>query len=164
MKQTKIRDFTQGNITAQLITFALPLFLSNMLQVFYNMADMVIAGKVLGKAGTSAVAVGGDVSTFLTFIAMGFFSAGQVLIAKLVGSKRHEDIGRFVGTMAGFLLLCSLIISGLALIFQDVILTLMNTPVESYQGAASYSTVCMTVILHLRLQYRQRCSPGHGRF
>ena len=61
-QNSNIRDFTGGNITRQLVSFAWPLFLSNLLQVVYNMADMIIVGRVLGKAGTSAVAIGGDVS------------------------------------------------------------------------------------------------------
>lgn len=72
MSNTQIRDFTHGNITKQLVTFAWPLFLSNLLQVVYNMVDMIVVGHALGKTGTSAVAVGGDISAFLTFIAMGF--------------------------------------------------------------------------------------------
>ena len=143
MNNTHIRDFTHGNITKQLVTFAWPLFLSNLLQVVYNMVDMIIVGHVLGKAGTSAVAVGGDVSSFLTFIAMGFSSAGQVLIAKYIGSRETDKIGRFVGTMSGFLTVCALVISCIALIFQNGILHLMNTPVESYQGATDYSAICM---------------------
>ncbi len=147
--KTQIRDFTHGNITRQLIIFAAPLFLSNLLQVFYNMADMAIVGKVLGKVGTSAVSVGGDVSNFLTFFAMGFSSAGQVLIAKYIGMKQQDKIGRFVGTMSGFLLLASIIISTVALIFQDNILHLMNTPIEAYQGAADYSTICMAGLVFI---------------
>jgi len=143
MRQSQIRDFTQGNITKQLITFAWPLFLSNLLQVVYNMVDMIIVGHVLGKTGTSAVAVGGDISSLMTFVAIGFSSAGQVLIAKLIGRKETDKLGRFVGTMAGFLMTCALMISAVALVFQNGILRLMNTPAESYQGAVDYSAICM---------------------
>jgi len=143
MGATQIRDFTRGNITKQLVGFAWPLFLSNLLQVVYNMVDMIIVGKVLGKTGTSAVAVGGDVSAFLIFVAMGFSAAGQVLIAKYIGSKQSEKIGKFVGTMTGFLMVCAVLISAVALIFQNGILKLMNTPAESYAGAADYSATCM---------------------
>lgn len=149
MNRTQIRDFTQGNITSQLITFAWPLFLSNLLQVFYNMVDMIIVGRVLGKAGTSAVAVGGDISHFLAFIAMGFSSAGQVLIAKYVGSRQTEKLGRFVGTMGGFLAACAISLSILGLTFQNDILRLMNTPAESYAGAVAYSTVSMTGLVFI---------------
>jgi len=143
MHAKQIKDFTKGNITKQLILFACPLFLSNLLQVVYNMVDMIIVGHVLGKTGTSAIAVGGDVSAFLTFVAMGFSNAGQVLIAKYIGAKQQEKIGRFVGTMTGFLMLCAVLISSAALLLQDNILRLMNTPAEAYAGATSYSTICM---------------------
>ena len=142
-KNSHIRDFTEGNITKQLVVFSLPLFMSNLLQIVYNMVDMIIVGQALGKEGISAVSVGGDVSHFMTFVAMGFANAGQVLIAKYIGAKRQDKIGRFVGTMSGFLFSCALVISTVAVIFQDTILNLMNTPAESYQGAASYSFVCM---------------------
>ena len=149
MSGTQIRDFTRGNITSQLITFAWPLFLSNLLQVVYNMVDMIVVGHVLGKVGTSAVAVGGDVTNFLTFIAMGFANAGQVLIAKLIGSRQTHRLGRFVGTMCGFLLGCALVISIGALSFQDTILRLMNTPAEALEGAVAYSTVCMAGLVFI---------------
>ena len=143
MSGTQIKDFTQGNISKQFFTFAWPLFLSNLLQVVYNMVDMIVVGKVLGKAGLSAVAVGGDVSHFLTFISMGFASAGQVIIARYIGAGQRNKIGTFVGTMSSFLLVCAIGLSCAGLVFQDTILHLMNTPAEAYAGALSYSTISM---------------------
>ena len=75
-EKTKIKDFTHGDIMEQLVKFALPLFLSNLLQIVYSMVDMVIVGNRLGKVGISAVSVGGDVSHLLTFVAIGFANAG----------------------------------------------------------------------------------------
>ena len=147
--KTKIRDFTQGNITKQLVTFAFPLFLSNLLQVVYNMVDMIVVGHVLGKEGLSAVSVGGDVTHLLTFISMGFASAGQVLIARLIGGRQEEKIGRFVGTMCGFLFSCALMLTVLGLVFQPAMLRLMNTPAESLAGAQSYATVSMAGLLFI---------------
>ena len=147
--KTKIRDFTQGNITKQLVTFAFPLFLSNLLQVVYNMVDMIVVGHVLGKEGLSAVSVGGDVTHLLTFISMGFASAGQVLIARLIGGRQEEKIGRFVGTMCGLLFSCALTLTVLGLVFQPAMLRLMNTPAESLAGAQSYATVSMAGLLFI---------------
>lgn len=146
---THIKDFTKGNITDQLLHFAWPLFLSNLLQVFYNMADMIIVGHVHGKAGTSAVAVGGDISMLLTFVAMGFGSAGQVIIAKYIGRGKKDDLGKFVGTMAGFLGISAVVISILGLFFQNQLLKLMNTPSEAYKGAVAYSTICMVGLIFI---------------
>ena len=101
--KTLISDFTQGNIAKQLFTFATPLFLSSLLQVVYNMVDMVVVGHVLGKTGLSAVSVGGDVSSFLTFIAMGFSNAGQVIISQYIGAGKKDRLGRFIATIFSFL-------------------------------------------------------------
>ena len=148
-KSTQIKDFTQGKITKNLIIFALPLFFANLLQVVYNMADMAIVGHVLGKTGISAVSVGGDVTHLLTFIAMGLSNAGQVLIARYIGAKEKEKIGKFVGTMSGFLVFSAITLTALGLIFQTELLTLMNTPEEAFKGAVSYSTVSMAGLIFI---------------
>ena len=138
----EIKDFTKGNITRQLFVFALPLFLSNLLQVVYNMVDMVVVGNVMGKTGLSAVSVGGDVSAFMMFISIGFSSAGQVIIAQYIGKKQTDKIGKFVATMSSFLFLCAVAISAFCIIFREDILRLMNTPDEAFAGALAYSTIC----------------------
>ena len=148
-QQTQIKDFTTGSIPRQLIIFATPLFLSNLLQIVYNMVDMMVVGSVMGKAGTSAVSVGGDVSNLLTFVAMGFASAGQVIIARLIGGGERKKLSRFVGTMVGFLTVAAVIMSILGLLLQDTMLTLMKTPSEAYEGAVAYSTICMAGLIFI---------------
>ena len=91
---TLIADFTTGNVNRQLVSFAMPMFLSHLLQIVYNMADMIIVGQTLGKVGLSAISVGGDIMNCMTFIAMGFSSAGQVLIAQYIGAKQHDPFCR----------------------------------------------------------------------
>lgn len=143
-QKTLIQDFTKGNITKQLYLFALPLFLSSLLQVVYNMVDMIIVGHELGKVGLSAVSVGGDVSNFLTFIAMGFCNAAQIIISQYIGAGQREKIGRFIGTCTTSLMLLAVIVGGVCLVFRKEILWLMNTPEDAYLDALGYSTICMT--------------------
>ncbi len=143
-KKNLITDFTQGNIVKQLFVFATPLFLSSLLQVVYNMVDMVVVGHVMGKTGLSAVSVGGDVSSFLTFIAMGFSNAGQVIIAQYIGAGKKERLGRFIATMFSFLTIIAASLSVVCLVFRRQILTFMNTPQEAFSQALEYSTVCIT--------------------
>lgn len=148
-KTSRITDFTSGNIPKQLAIFAAPLFLSNLLQVVYNMVDMIVVGQVLGQVGLSAVSVGGDVSHFMTFIAMGFSAAGQVLISQFIGANERHKIGRFVATMFTLLLCCSIGISALCLLFRGPILQLMNVPQEAYAQALGYSTVSALGLLFI---------------
>lgn len=142
MQRSEIRDFTAGSIPRQLIVFALPLFLSNVLQVVYNMVDMIVVGHTLGKAGISAVSVGGDVTNLLTFIAIGFANAGQVLIAKYIGGGKKDRLARFIGNMTSFLLCMAVLLSVCGLLMQDTMLRWMQTPADAYGGAKSYALIC----------------------
>lgn len=136
-----VTDFTQGNVPRSLLTFALPLYLANLLQIAYNMADMVIVGQAMGKVGLSAVSIGGDITNFLTFFSMGFSGAGQVIIAQLLGEKKSDRLVRFIGSMACFLLIFSVLLTVICFLGRDKMLSVMNTPAESYTEALAYSTV-----------------------
>ena len=146
---TLIQDFTTGNITSQLLKFSAPLFLANLLQIVYNMVDMVIVSYAVGKTGLSAVAVGGDVSSFLTFISMGFSSATQIIIAQRVGAGRKDELGRFIGTTFQFLFSCAVTMSVICFIFRKQILNILNTPMESFEQALGYSTVCIAGLVFI---------------
>lgn len=148
-RKTMISDFTQGSIPKQLLLFALPLFASSLLQVLYNMVDMIVVEEALGKVGLSAVAIGGDVSHFLTFIAMGFSNAGSVIISQYVGAQKKNELGRFICTMFSFLAVCSVVLSVICLIFRHPILKIMNTPTEAYDEALAYSVVCMMGLIFI---------------
>ena len=90
--ESLVTDFTSGSVSRQLIVFSAPLLLSNLLQVVYNMVDMAVVGQAVGKLGLSAVSVGGDVSQFLTFLAIGFSGAGQVIISQYIGAGRQKEV------------------------------------------------------------------------
>ena len=133
----------------QLVIFATPLFLSNLLQIIYNMVDMIIVGQKLGKVGLSAVSVGGDVTNFLMFVAMGFSGAGQVLISQYLGSGQKEKISRFIGTMFNFLMGVSVLLSIICMILRRQMLSIMNTPPEAFDEAMRYSTVCIAGLMFI---------------
>ena len=142
-RDTMVTDMTSGNVTKLLLKFAFPLFVSNALQAVYNIVDMIVVGQYIGGAGMSAVSIGGDVLHLLTFIAMGFSSAGQVLIARDVGSKRLEQVQKTIGTMFTFLLSISVLVSVVCYFIRFDILRWINTPAESYQFTMDYTVTCI---------------------
>lgn len=144
-QQTKsmVTDMTTGNVTKLLLSFAFPLFVSNTLQAVYNIVDMIVVGQYIGGAGMSAVSIGGDILHLLTFVAMGFSSAGQVLIARDVGSGRMEQVQKTIGTMFTFLLSVSLVISFGCYFIRENILQWLNTPAESYAYTLDYTVTCI---------------------
>ncbi|MBO5993838.1 MAG: MATE family efflux transporter [Acidaminococcaceae bacterium] len=149
LNQTLIADFTTGNVNRQLVAFAMPMFLSHLLQIVYNMADMIIVGQTLGKVGLSAISVGGDIMNCMTFIAMGFSSAGQVLIAQYIGSKQHDKLSRFVATMGTTLFTFAICVSAIGLTFRKEIMELMHTPPEAFEEALAYAGVSMAGIVFI---------------
>ena len=145
--QTLITDFTTGNVNRQLVAFAMPMFLSHLLQIVYNMADMIIVGQTLGKVGLSAISVGGDIMNCMTFIAMGFANAGQVLIAQYIGAKQHDKLSRFVITMGTTLFAFAVCVGAIGFAFRKEIMEIMHTPPEAFEEALAYASVSMVGIV-----------------
>ena len=142
-RATMVKDLTTGRVVPLLLRFALPLFVSNALQAVYNVVDMVVVGNHIGKAGMSAVSIGGDLLHLLTFVAMGFCSAGQVIIARAVGEKRPEDIQKTIGTMFTFLLSVSAAIAVICYLLRASLLSWLNTPAAARAYAMDYLVTCV---------------------
>ncbi len=146
---TMVTDLTGGSVAKLLLKFAFPLFISNALQAVYNIVDMVVVGQFIGGAGMSAVSIGGDILHLLTFVAMGFSSAGQVLVAQDVGARRMDRVQKTIGTMFTFLLIVSLAMSVGGFLIRDLMLGWLNTPAESYDFTMDYTVTCMAGLVFI---------------
>ena len=142
-QKTMITDLTEGSVAGLLFKFAMPLFAANALQALYNLVDMVVVGQVIGGAGMSAVSIGGDILHLLTFLAMGFSSAGQVQIAQYIGAGKMKSVSRLIGTLFTLLFIVSVVISVVCFILRVPILNILNTPAESYDYTMDYMVTCV---------------------
>ncbi len=148
-QKTLARDLTTGNVTRTLISFSLPLFMSNLLQAVYNIVDMVVVGNVCGSAGMSAVAIGGDVLRLLTFISMGFSNSGQIVISQFIGAGMKDNVRRVIGTLFTFLFWASVVMGSCCFIFRHRILQWLNTPEAAYSEAVNYTVTCIAGIVFI---------------
>lgn len=148
-KKELIKDYTEGPIAKQLMVFFLPLFLANLLQIVYNIADMIIVGQVVGSVGISGISVGGDLTQLLTFLIMGFANAAQVIIAQYIGADQRERIGKFIGTFISFTFICVVVLTLLSILFRNNILNWMQTPQESRADAMSYFITCAAGLIFI---------------
>lgn len=146
-KNTLARDLTSGNIVVQLLCFIAPLFLSNVLQTVYNVVDMAIVGHYVGNAGLSAVSVCGEAINILTFIAMGFSNAGQVLISQYTGGNRPDKVQKLIGNLFSVLALAAVILTVFSLLFHNAILDFVNIPNEARADAEVYLLTCAAGLL-----------------
>ncbi len=145
--KSEIRDFTSGNLTVHFLKFFFLALGANLMMILLNTVDMIVVGKELGEAGTSAVTVGGQITTFLNVFINGFSAAGQILVARMVGVGDQKRIGRFVATVTGVLTVAGILMMIILLPFNHTLLGLLNTPAEAYDGAYAYSMICIIGIL-----------------
>ena len=138
-----IRDLTTGSVPGTLIRFALPLLLSGLLQMIYNMVDMIVVGRFVGTQGLSAVSIGGEVLQLITFVAMGFSNAGQILISRYVGENRRDRVGEMVATLFTLLMSLAVIIMIIFLFSYKGIINWLNTPEDIWEYTRQYSVTCI---------------------
>ncbi len=143
MKTTTIsKDFTTGSIPKRLLWFALPFMASNAMQVLYSTIDMIIVGEFVGTFGLSAVSQSSQIVNFATMVCLGFSSGGQVLISQALGAKKRKEMNDIIGTLFGFVLALSLVLTGILLLFRTPIFFAMKIPEESYGMAMEYLIIC----------------------
>ncbi len=142
-EQKIIRDLTTGSVPKTLLRFAMPLFFSGLLQMVYNMVDMVVVGRFVGTEGLSAVAIGGEVLQLITFVAMGFSNAGQILISRYVGENERDKVGRMVGALFTLLMGLAAVITVVFLFSYQGILRWLNTPEDIWEFTRQYSVTCV---------------------
>ena len=83
---------TSGNEVKLLLGFALPMFIGNTFQQFYNMADSIIVGRYIGSNALGAVGSVGNL-TFLFFsLCMGLGSGIGILIAQFFGAGKDYSV------------------------------------------------------------------------
>ena len=144
-----ISDLTTGSVPRTLIRFSLPLFLSGLLQMVYNMVDMVVVGRFVGTQGLSAVSIGGEVMQLITFVAMGLSNAGQILLSRYVGEQRRDRIGEMVATLFTLLMGLAVIITVMFLFGYRGVLAWLNTPEEIFEYTRQYAITCVWGIVFI---------------
>ncbi len=137
------KDLTQGSVTSQLLKFSIPFLLSNLLQAFYSVADMIIVGQFCGKSGITGVSIGGQINILVTGAAFGLAVGGTVLIAQYGGAKKFDDQKKTIGTMTTLYIVLSVVVTVAMLFLGKPLLALLKTPENAFSEAAAYLNICM---------------------
>ena len=138
-EKTMIRDLTVGNPMKQLLKFAFPFMLANLLQQIYNIADMIIVGQFVGSAGLAAASAGGELAALFLFMAYGFCSAGQIIISQHIGAGSHNRIGKTIGTLSTFIFILVIVFTAFGLVACDWLLRLIRIPDEAAKFGHDYA-------------------------
>ena len=132
------RDLTTGNIPTSLLKFAFPLMIGNVLQQFYNLADTLIVGRVLGTDALAAVGSSYTLMTFLTSILIGLCMGSSAYFSIQFGRKNYEAMNK--GIFLSFILigLLTLILNILVFILINQIIKILQVPAEIREMIKEY--------------------------
>jgi len=133
-------DLTKGVIWKQLVVFAIPLVLTNLLQSVYGMVDMIITGRFVGTGGLSAVTNSSTIMHFITQLLVGVSTGGSILISQYFGAGEKENCKKTITTLFTF----SMVLGGALMIifsfFARPILVMFRSP--EIGGATEYLVTC----------------------
>ncbi len=132
------RNLTKGNLWKQIFVFSLPLMISNLLQVLFNMADIAVVGRFVGSTALGAVGSTTTLVTLFTGFLIGMAGGVNVLIARYLGAKKPKSVEEAAHTAVIICQLTGIVIMAAGLLFAYDILHLLHTKDELIAGAALY--------------------------
>ena len=144
-------DMTQGTIWKQLIYFAFPLLIGNLFQQLYNTVDSVVVGNFVS---TEALAAVGSVPPIINML-VGFFSGlatgAGVVISQFFGAKNGQMLHKAVHTTLLMTVGLGVIFTFIGIFMTPLMLNLMSTPADVFDGAALYLRIYFGGVLGLML-------------
>lgn len=121
-----MKDLTTGKPIKIILLFAIPLFIGQLFQLFYSLADTRIVGAILGETSLAAVGATTTLSDFLIGLLNGFTNGCAIIIATYFGSGDRDNMKKAIGgtILSGIVL--SVLISAGCLLFLPRILGALN--------------------------------------
>ena len=121
---------TEGPIGKKIIRFALPLFLGNLFQQLYNIADTLIVGNLLGNNALAAVSSTGSLVFLLVSLFNGVSMGSGVVVSRFFGAKDMERMQKAIHTALAFSLSAGVAVSVFGALVSPQLLVWMDTPPE----------------------------------
>lgn len=143
MAQVKAkRNLTEGPLFVPMIQFVIPIILTGMLQIFYNMADNIVVGRFSGdELALAAVGSTSSLSNLIVNLLMGIAGGSGVVIAQSYGAKNYEKLSRAVHTSVAFSFIGGIVFCILGLLISGPALELMDTKDELMSRAVLYMRI-----------------------
>ncbi len=140
MVKTKT-DFTSGPVLRKLLLFALPIIATNLLQVFYNAADMMVVSLSDEPNAVGAIGTTGAFIALVTNLFIGFSVGANVVIARHIGAKNKEDAERATHTALLMGLIFGTLFGALGLLLSRPVLMLIGNTGNVLDLATRYTFI-----------------------
>ena len=136
--QRGVRDMTVGNLYSHMVSFALPVLLSQIFQQLYNTADTFIVGKFLGTDALAAVSSSGTLIFLMISFFVGTAQGAGVVISRYFGAGDYDKVSRAIHTNVAFGLVTGLFLTVVGVLFTPTFLVWMKTDPDVLPEAIEY--------------------------
>lgn len=127
-----------GAINRTLLIYAAPIFLSQLLQQFYYIADCAVIGRFCDAFALAAVGVAGLVLAVHINFFIGFSVGISSAVSRLFGARRYDELRRVVFTAAWLSGLIGICFTALGETLGETWLTWLGCPAETAEDASAY--------------------------
>ena len=139
MKNNKYEiDMCNGTIMDKLISFALPLMISGMLQLMFNAVDIIVVGRFTGSQALAAVGSTTALICTVTNLFIGVSLGANVLAARFYASGKTKEMSETVHTAILLALISGIAMSVIGILCARESLVLIATPDDIIGQAALY--------------------------
>lgn len=138
----KTKDFTEGKILPQLLSFAFPVLLALFLQAMYGAVDLLVVGQFAAAEDVSAVSTGSQILHSITTVITGLAMGLTVLVGQRIGEKRPEQAGEVIGNGICLFGILSLVLTVIMVAGAEGAAVIMHAPAEAYDQTVAYIRIC----------------------
>lgn len=142
-----IKDLTKGEPLKLILLFSVPLLIGNIFQQLYNIADLVIVGRLLGVEPFAAVGAVAPLFFLIMFVIVGFTNGFAVVTGQRYGAKDYDGVRDSVVVSTILSTIVTLIFSVICTIFMNPILHWLNVPENIYHNAYWYIEIVVIGLL-----------------
>lgn len=142
-----MKDLTKGKPSVLILTFALPIFLANLLQLTYSIVDTRIVGTFLGENMLAAVGATTTLSNLIIGFLLGLSNGFAIVTAQKFGAKDIRAVKKSFATAIILGVSTALVLTVAGLVFLHPILKFLNIPDELFKESASYISVIIAGLL-----------------
>lgn len=121
-------DMLNGPLLPNIWAFAVPLMVTNLLQMMFNAADTVVVGRFAGQQALAAVGATGSLCFLLVALFDGLSVGSNVLIARHLGAGNYDNIEKSVHTAMTMAMVSGLALALAGFFLARPMLELMSTP------------------------------------
>ena len=137
----KQNSMLTGNPIKSIITFALPIMFSSLLQYNYTLVDNIIVGRYISTDALAAAGSVGPINSFIIGTALGLTSGFSIPVAHAFGAGDKKKLTRYASNSISLAFLIGLVIVVIAHLISDPLLKLIGTDEDIIGMSSAYINI-----------------------